>query len=164
MTMRTNRPALLLALALVLVASTASADVAGVYDVKYEEVSTNCQAPLRYPHGKLEVKVKGKTVTVDIARTPVMTGSVGKSGKLSAKSRSGSTMMDGMKGVFSVAGKVTPEGMLSLVMIGEYTANGKPLCSQSWNVVGSKADEPAAKPKKQGSLDSLIPDLFASLI
>ena len=69
MTMRANRPALLLALALVLVAQTASADVAGVYDVKFEEVSTNCQAPLRYPHGKLEIKVKGKTATVDIART-----------------------------------------------------------------------------------------------
>jgi len=161
--MRTNRPAPLLALAVVLAASPAFADVAGVYDVKFEEVSTNCQAPLRYPHGKLEIKVKGKTVTVDIVRTPVMTGSVGKGGKLSAKSRSGSTMMEGMKGVFSVAGKVTPEGMLSLVMIGEYTANGKPLCSQSWNVVGSKADEAAAKPRKQSAALSLFPELFASL-
>lgn len=147
MTMRTNRPAILAALAVVLTASTAAADVAGTYDVKFEEVSTNCQAPLRYPHGKLEIAVKGTSITVDVFRTPPMRGSIVKGGKLSAKSRSGSTMMEGMKGVFSVAGKFTPEGMLSLVMVGEYTANGKPLCSQSWNVVGTKA-EPAKQPSK----------------
>jgi hypothetical protein len=174
-TMRTNRPALPVARAAALVVGLAGmlaaspalangAGVAGVYDVKFEEVSTNCQAPLRYPHGKLEIKVKGKTLTVDIMRTPVMTGSLGKGGKVSAKSRSGATMMEGMKGVFSVAGKVTPEGMLSLVMVGEYTAGGKPLCSQSWNVVGSRVDEPAAKPNKQNALTSLLPELVVNMM
>lgn len=157
-TMRTNRPALLAGVALIFAASTAAADVGGTYDVKYEEVSTNCQSPLKYPHGKLAVKVKGTSVTVDIDRTPVMQGSVGKGGKVSAKSRKGSTMIDGMSGVFSVAGKITPEGMLSFMMIGEFSANGRPLCSQSWKVVGSKADEPEpAKPppaKKRASSPS----------
>lgn len=132
-----------------LAASPAAADsVAGVYDVKYEEVSTNCQSPLKYPHGKMEVKItRGTSITVDIDRTPLMLGSVGKGGKISAKSKSGPTSLDGMNGVFSVAGKISAEGMLTLVMVGEYSAGGKALCSQSWNVVGSK-QEPVAPPPK----------------
>lgn len=137
--------------AILLTSSIAAADVAGTYDVKFEEVSNNCTSPLRYPHGRLGVKVKsGSGITVEIDRTPKMQGSVTKAGKVSAKSKSESTPIGGMNGVFSVAGKITPEGMLSLVMIGEYTdaSNGRALCTQSWNVAGSKSDEPAAKPKK----------------
>lgn len=148
-----------LGVALVVSASTASADdVAGTYDVKYEEVSTNCPSPLKYSHGKVEVKVKGTSVTVDIDRTPLMSGSVTKNGKLSAKSKLGATSLDGMSGVFSVAGKITPEGMLALVMIGEYTAGGKALCSQSWNVTGSKLDDVA--PKKKSSDGAAYEPLF----
>jgi hypothetical protein len=155
-TMRTNRP-VLASMALVvlgLAASPAAAEtVAGVYDVKYEQVSTNCQSPLALPHGKLEVKTtKGAAITVEIAfapgfRAPIMSGSLGKNGKISAKSKVGGTTVDGMNGVFSVAGKIAPEGMVTLVMVGEYSAGGKALCSQSWNVVGSKS-EPIAPPPK----------------
>ncbi len=150
------------ALVLAATAGVASADVAGSYDVKYEEVSTNCQAPLRYPHGKLTIKVKGNAVTVDIDRTPPMQGSTGKNGKVSAKSKSGGTMIDGMNGVFSVAGKITEEGVLSFVMVGEYTANGRALCSQSWNVVGSKSDDPEPKKpaKKSTSVDPFVPQML----
>ena len=146
--MRTVQLSVLVVLGLV--TATAHADVAGVYDVKYEEVSTNCTSPLRYTHGKITVAVKGNSLTVDIDRTPLMGGIPAKTGKISAKSKSGGTMVEGMQGVFSVAGKVTPEGQLHLVMVGEYTANGKPLCSQSWNVTGPRADvpKPDARPKK----------------
>ncbi len=158
------RTTLLAVAALVSATSVASADVAGTYDVKYEEVSTNCTAPLKYPAGKLEVKVKGTSVTVDISRTPLMQGSAGKAGKVSAKSKSGNTSLDGMTGVFSVAGKVTPEGVLSFVMVGEYSASGKPLCSQSWNVSGTKA-EPAAKAGKKSASEPItlmLPDAMQS--
>lgn len=139
------------------VAPASADDVGGIYDVKYEEVSTNCPSPLKYAPGKLEVKSKGTSVTVDIDRTPVMSGSMAKGGKISAKSKSGETMLDGMKGVFSVAGKITPEGMLSFVMVGEYTASGKALCTQSWNVVGTKADaQPPAKKKAADGIE-LVP-------
>jgi len=135
------------------VGTSAADDVYGTYDVKYEEVSTNCPSPLKYGNGKLEVKKTSTGVNVDIDRTPVMQGSVGKAGKISAKSKSGPTMLDGMAGVFSVAGKITPEGVLSFVMVGEYTAGGKALCTQSWNVVGSKQETPATpdKPKKKST-------------
>jgi hypothetical protein len=125
--------------------TTAHADVVGTYDVKFEEVTSNCASPLRYHHGKLTISLKGTSLIVDIDRTPLMVGVSAKNNKISAKSKSGNTMIEGMTGVFSVAGKTTPEGQLSLMMIGEFSANGKPLCSQSWNVSGPRGD--AAKPK-----------------
>lgn len=156
--MRTTR--ILAGVAILLSSTVAVADVAGTYEVKYEEVSTNCASPLRYPHGKLAVKVKGRTVTVDIDRTPIMQGSASKAGKISAKSKSGPTSLDGMNGVFSVAGKITPEGMLSFVMVGEYTTQGRALCSQSWNVSGSKSDEPAPKKSAIGEVLFDLPSLL----
>ena len=134
----------LVMLGLLASAGVASADASGVYDVKFEEVATNCKSPLRYPHGKITVRVKGNTLTVDIDRTPRMHGLPAKNNKISAKSKLSATMIEGMLGVFSVAGKVTPEGLLSLVMVGEYSAQGKPLCTQSWNVIGPRG---SAAPK-----------------
>jgi hypothetical protein len=133
--------------ALGLLATAAHADVSGTYNVKFEDVSTNCTTQkLAYKPQPISIKVKGNQLTVDIDLTPVMVGVPTKSGKISAKSRAGNTMMDGMKGVFSVAGKVLVDGSLSLVMVGEYSTDaGKSLCTQSWNVTGSKT---AAKPRK----------------
>jgi hypothetical protein len=133
----------------------AAADVSGVYDVKFEEVSTNCNSPLRYPHGKLTIKEKGNQVTVDIDRTPLMGGIPAKNGRISAKSKPGGTMVEGMTGVFSVAGKVTPEGQLQVVMVGEYSANGKPLCTQTWNVSGPRSKD--EKPKKNSARAPAVP-------
>lgn len=137
---------LVILVAVVLASRIARADESGIYDVKYEQISTNCQSPLNYPHGKLAIVRKGNQVTVDIDRTPLMAGVPTKNGAVNAKSKSGKTMIEGMDGVFSVSGRVTPEGQLHLVMVGEYTANKKPLCSQSWNVTGPRDD--TAKPKK----------------
>ena len=138
-----------LVLAMTLAPALAHADVAGIYDVKFDEVSTNCTAPLHYAPDKVTITVKGNALQVAIDHTPLMHGVPAKTGKVSAKSRSGNTMIQGMKGVFSVAGKVTPEGQLALVMVGEYTANGKPLCTQSWNVLGPRSlAKPAPAPRK----------------
>ena len=132
---------------LLLAATPAFADITGTYDVKFEDVSTNCtNQKLTYKPQPITVKVKGNQVTVDVDITPVMTGVTQKNGKVSAKSKAGNTMITGMKGVFSVAGRITPDGALSLVMVGEYSdESGKALCSQSWNVSGPRVD---SKPKK----------------
>lgn len=113
-------------------------DVAGTYEVKFEQVSTNCKSPLAYPpHGKLKIDSKGGALQVDIERTPLMVGKPAKNGGISAKSpKPGHTMIEGMDGVFSVAGRISVEGMISLVMIGEYQTGGRPLCTQSWNISG----------------------------
>ncbi len=138
----------LLPIVWVLAAATpAYADISGTYDVKFEDVSTNCTTQkLTYRPQQISVKVKGNQVTVDVDITPVMTGVPQKNGKVSAKSKPGATMIDGMKGVFSVAGRITNDGSLALVMVGEYTTEqGKPLCTQSWNVSGPRID---TKPRK----------------
>lgn len=138
-------------LGLAIVASAAPAyadDLTGSYDVKFEQVSTNCEHPLAYPsHGTLKIEVKGSDVQVDIDRTPLMVGKAAKTHKISAKSpKPGHTPIEGMDGTFSIAGRITTEGMVSLVLVGEYQTAGKPLCTQSWNLAGLKAN--ANKPDK----------------
>lgn len=138
-----------LSVAILAVAVPAHADeLAGAYDVKFEQVSTNCEHPLSYPpHGSLKIEVKGGNLQVDIERTPVMIGKPSKTNKLSAKTpKPGPTMMGGMDGAFSIAGPITTEGMVALVMVGEYQTAGKPLCTQSWNLSGLRAE--ADKPNK----------------
>src|SRR5262252_10737280 len=109
-------------------------DIAGSYQLKFEQVSNNCEHPIAHPqHGSLKIEVHGSTLQVNIERTPLMVGKQTRNGNISAKSRLGHTPIQGMDGVFSVAGRITYESTLSLVMIGEYQASGKPLCTQSWN-------------------------------
>ncbi|HEY0194972.1 MAG TPA: hypothetical protein VGC42_27855 [Kofleriaceae bacterium] len=150
--MRNNLGILGVVVGLVVAPAAARADdpVAGQYDIKFEPVSTNCQSPLQYPqHGQLKIDVKGNDVQVDIERTPLMVGKAAKTGKLSVKSaRPGHTMIEGMDGVFSLAGRISAEGMVSLVMVGEYTHAGAPLCTQSWNLSGLRKSDaaPTAKP------------------
>jgi len=141
-----------LGLAVLLAAAPAHADdLAGTYEVKFEQVSSNCEHPLAYPqHGTLKIETKGNDVQVNIERTPLMVGKATKTNKISVKSpKPGHTPVDGMDGVFSIAGRINPDGMLSLVMVGEYQTAGKPLCTQSWNLTGVRAqpDKPD-KPKK----------------
>src|SRR6185503_8362859 len=87
-------------------------DVTGSYDVKFEQVSPNCEHPVAYPlHGTPKVDVKAGDVQVDIDRTPIMIGKSAKPGqtgaKISAKSpKPGHTPVEGMDGVFSVAGRI----------------------------------------------------------
>ena len=124
---------------------------AGSYEAKFEQIGNNCEHSITYPpRGVVKIEVKGGDLQVGIERTPLMLGKPRKDGKINAKSRPGHTAVEGMDGVFTVAGRVTPEdGMLSLTLIGEYQAGGKPLCTQSWSLSGLKAktDEPA-RPKR----------------
>jgi hypothetical protein len=125
--------------------------VAGSYEAKFEQIGNNCEHSITYPpRGVVKIEVKGGDLQVGIERTPLMLGKPRKDGKINAKSRPGHTAVEGMDGVFTVAGRVTPDdGMLSLTLIGEYQAGGKPLCTQSWSLSGLKAktDEPA-RPKR----------------
>jgi len=135
-----SRSAILgLVLGVVGIAAPAFADS---YEVKFEQVSTNCEHPLSYPaRGSIKIDVKGDDLQVDIERTPLMVGKAPKSGpkigKISAKSpKPGHTPIEGMDGSFSVAGRITEDGMVALVMVGEYQTAGRPLCTQSWNLSG----------------------------
>jgi hypothetical protein len=125
--------------------------IAGSYEAKFEQVANNCDHPIAYPaRGAIKIDIKGGDLQVDIDRTPLMTGKMPRPGKIDAKSpKPGRTPVEGMDGVFQVAGRITSEGMLSLMLVGEYQTAGKPLCTQSWNLSGLKAraDKPE-QPKK----------------
>jgi hypothetical protein len=127
--------------------------VTGSFEAKFEQIGNNCEHSITYPaRGVVKIEVKSGDLQVDIERTPLMLGKPRKDGKINAKSRPGHTAVEGMDGVFTVAGRITGEGMLSLTLIGEYQAGGKPLCTQSWSLSGLKAtpDKPAdpARPKR----------------
>jgi hypothetical protein len=125
----------------------------GSYEAKFEQIGNNCEHSVTYPQRSVvKIDVKGGDLQVDIERTPLMVGKPRKDGKINAKSRPGHTAVEGMDGVFTVAGRVTSEGMLSLTLIGEYQAGGKPLCTQSWTLSGLKAKPektaPEPRPKR----------------
>ena len=83
--------------------------VVGRFDVKYEEVTSNCQdTGMVLARGELEIaKRKGSQVTVDIARMPIMTGTANKGGRVKAASKLGKTSIQGLDGRFSVAVRPT---------------------------------------------------------
>jgi hypothetical protein len=120
------------------------ASVLGTYEVKYEEVSSNCSTTsISLTRGTLEITKAKKQIVVDIQRFPLMHGTPGKSGKVKATSKIAPSSIDGVDGKFSVAGRVD-EGLIQLVFVAEYYVDKKPLCSQTWNVTGQKASSATA--------------------
>src|SRR4051812_40805048 len=153
------------------VASPALADdVAGSYEVKFEEMSTNCAPPpVTYTRGVVKVDVAKSSLRVNIETIPQMVGIPAKSGKINAKTtKKVATTVQGLDGKYGVSGRVDDNGVLQLVLVAEYTRqdNGKPHCTQSWNVSGVRAkaavdQKPAdkAKPKSMfGFMPSSLDD------
>jgi hypothetical protein len=140
-TMRT----ILTILTVLAVATPAFADdnVAGVYDVKFEESGSTCNPPpLTIAKGKLTIEVKKGTVFVNTDLIPQMAGTPQKNGRISAKTlKVVGTTIGGLSARYSVAGRVE-NGMLQLVMTAEYIRQdtNKPYCTQAWNVAGLRAD------------------------
>lgn len=113
-------------------------DVVGGYDVRYEEVSSNCDTTsIAMARGVLDITKKKAQIVVDIQRFPLMYGTPGRGGKVRATSKVAPSSIQGVDGKFSVAGRVD-EGVIQLVFVAEYYVDKKPLCSQTWNVSGTK--------------------------
>lgn len=146
----------LLVLAALIAPATALADndhaaaVAGSYDVKYEEVTSNCQnTGIVLNRGRIQIeKKRANAITVDIERMPVMSGTATKGGRVKATSKIGKTSIQGLDGKFSTAGTVNEDGVLNVVFVAEYYLQGKAYCTQSWNVSGLRKDT-APAPKAQ---------------
>lgn len=140
-------------------ASEARADaadkVAGRFEVKYEEVTSNCQnTGMVLVRGVLDVgKRKALTVAVDIDRIPLMVGSAAKGGRVKATSKLGPTSIQGLDGRFSVAGSINEDGVLSMVLVAEYYVKNKAYCTQSWNVSGLRAGAGAAEVKGKKTVE-----------
>lgn len=130
------------ACAFVLVAVEARADnasVAGKYKVKFEEVQNSCtNTGMTLDKATVEItRGKRKRIDVTIPMVPLMKGVASKGGKFKAKAKLGKTAIEGIKGKFSVSGRVSDD-VIQLVFIAEYFQGKKPLCTQSWNASGVK--------------------------
>jgi hypothetical protein len=136
---------LLTVFAVLAVAAPAFADenVAGIYDVKFEESGSTCNPPpVSLGRGKMTIEVRKGSLTVNTDLIPLMTGSPQKNGKISAKTlKIVGTTVQGLSAKYSVAGRVDG-GMLQLVMTAEYIRQdtNKPYCTQAWNVSGLRGD------------------------
>lgn len=167
--MKTAATALVLSAAVLATGvSTARADaadvVAGRYEVKYEEVTSNCQnTGMVLLRGVVDVnKRKALTVAVDIERIPLMVGSAAKGGRVKATSKLGPTSIQGLDGRFSVAGSINEDGVVSMVLVAEYYVKNKAYCTQSWNVTGVRAGGGGAETRgKKSATDAMFEELPA---
>jgi hypothetical protein len=163
--MRTNLILASLVAAAVLAPSLASADAAdslvGRYEVTFEQVTSNCQTGgLTLAKGTLVVGKKAPGIAVELDKVATMAGKVAKAGRLKAASTLGKTSA-AQDGKFSIAGTVDDTGKLDAVFVAEFYAAGKPLCTQSWSVAGTRA----AEPKAQSALDAApVPATFARFV
>jgi hypothetical protein len=148
--------------------AVAETKVAGAYEVKFEEMSTNCDPPrFAYTRGTVKIDTAKSSLVVNIttgatgAMVPQMAGVPGKSGKINAKTlKKQSTTVQGLDGTYRVSGRVDETGVLQLVLVAEFSKAGetKTLCTQSWNLSGVRqatAQQTPPKAKKSAVADVL---------
>ena len=148
------RTTILAGVLLVAAFGTARAEesIAGSYDVKFEEMASNCSPPpVTMGRGKLAIDIKKTTLTVNIELIPQLVGVPAKNGKIKANtSKVVPTTVTGLDGKYAIAGRVE-NSILQLVLVAEYINHEtkKPYCTQSWNLSGvPSTDKPDKKAVK----------------
>lgn len=145
------RTTLLAGVFLLATASSALAqDVAGTFDVKFEEAGSTCSPPpVTYRTGKIVIDEKKPGVIVNIETVPEMVGGPPKKGSFKATtSTAKATTVQGLDAVYKISGRVDESGVIAVVLVAEYQANKKAYCTQSWNISGVRLQDTTAKPKK----------------
>ena len=121
----------------------ANGNVAGTYDVKFEEAGSTCNPPpVTLGRGKLTIEIRRRVLTVNTDLIPIMTGAPQKNGKIKAATpKVVGTTVQGLSARYSVGGRVD-NGMLDLVLAAEYVRqdNNKPYCTQAWHITGLRTD------------------------
>lgn len=116
----------------------AEQSVRGNYAVQFDEVVDNCKKTgIGLSRADVVLGGRGRNLTVKMPIVPTMRGRVSKSGKLRAEAKRGKTGIRGVDGAFSISGRVKGR-TIEVVLIAEYFANGKPLCTQSWTGTGKR--------------------------
>lgn len=130
----------LLAGVFVLVASSSAfaQEVAGTFDVKFDEAGSTCNpSPVTYTRGKVVVEDTKKGVTVNIETIPQMFGGPAKKGSFKASTtKQVATTVQGLDAKYTISGRIDESGVIAVVLVAEYQANKKPYCVQSWNISG----------------------------
>jgi hypothetical protein len=127
-----------------LVAATTSAfaqDVAGSFEVKFEEAGSTCSPPpVTYRTGKIVIDEKKPGVVVNIETVPQMVGGPAKKGSFKAStSTAKATTVQGLEAIYKISGRVDETGVIAVVLVAEYQANNKAYCTQSWNISGVRS-------------------------
>ncbi|MCP4444451.1 MAG: hypothetical protein GY811_03790 [Myxococcales bacterium] len=120
------------------VASPALAQEAGSYKTTFKKVVDNCEKGLDLSKASLTISKTERTISVSIDSLPTLTGKAGKRGKLRAESKGSSNDMNVRYGF---NGRVS-DGELQAVFVAEYFTGKKPVCTQSFRVIGSVAKAP----------------------
>lgn len=136
------RIAIPIAIACVLAAtSPASADdLAGVYEVKFETMTSDCNPPpLALSRGKVTIEMTKTGISLDVSPFPKLEGTV-KDGKISVGSTRvfGTTVM-GLLAKYTATAEIT-NGKIEVLFIANYIkqAGNKPHCKQPWKLTGEK--------------------------
>lgn len=131
-----------IAIACALVAAPAHADdtIAGVYDVTFETMTSDCNpTPIALVRGKATIAITKTGITLDLSPFPKLEGTV-KDNKITVGSKRifGTTVM-GLLAKYSATGEVTG-GKLELLFVADYIKQqgSKPYCKQPWKVTGGK--------------------------
>ncbi|MCG8423219.1 MAG: hypothetical protein MJE77_35405 [Proteobacteria bacterium] len=116
----------------------AQAVSSGSYAVTFEAISNSCEeVGLRLTNGTLQLTRKGKMVEVDIPGVPSMKGKLRRGSTFRAEARQARAGAEGIRGRFSAAGRASDK-RVQLVFVAEFYRGKKPLCTQSWDVIGTR--------------------------
>lgn len=115
----------------------AQENVSGRFSVSFEKVVNNCPVSnLELGGGSLTITTKGKVVEVKQAKIPLMSGPVGRRGKIRVDAQ-GPINPEGVHARFGLNGRIS-DNKLKGVFVAEYFKGEKPQCTQSWTVTGSR--------------------------
>ncbi len=134
------------------VATPALAQEAGSYKSTFKKVVDNCDKGLEITNANLTISKTERTISVAIDTLPTLQGKAGTGGKLHAEAKGKSGGMDVRYGL---NGRVS-DGALQAVFVAEYFTGKRPLCTQSFRVVGT-TDKAAPAPKKALATGSFRP-------
>jgi hypothetical protein len=140
--METKHAILAVAATLLALGAPASAQQGGAtgnYSVTFQEISNSCTGVgLALNKGTLAIARAGKQeLELRLPQVPVLRGTARKGGKFKVAAGRTATAIQGVESSFSAAGR-RDESSVQLVLVAEYYREGKPLCTQSWDVYGAR--------------------------
>ncbi len=113
----------------------AMAQEAGSFAGKFKKVVDNCEAGLSLEKATLAITKDGKAIRVRIDGLPVLNGKADSRGKLRAKAKGSA---NGLEVRYGLNGRVA-NGKLQAVFVAEYFKGEKPVCTQSFRVMGTRS-------------------------
>jgi hypothetical protein len=110
----------------------------GTYPSSFEKVIDNCDGKgMDLKSESVVLKQTGRKLAVTIASLPTLEGRLGRGGKLRAKLKRGATRQAGLQARYGLKGSVSRRELQAVLII-EYYQGKKPICTQSFNLEGSR--------------------------